>query len=162
MDHLWHGMAGVLTRCLLVAHLVLSAGCVSDGAVRLARCIERAAAKLESSKEAEIREQCDLRVGGASKVVAFPSSAVSSARLKAEGLAQADIRTLNELQIGDSPYARLNVLPASRRPRPSRTTYHRRFVETPALLVCWAPTSTVTIVLRREPGWTALAKLECR
>ena len=107
-----------------------------------------------------MRQACDLGVPGPSTVVAFPASPVSSARLEAEGLTPIDIRTLNELQIGDGPYARINVLPGRRGTRPSRTTYHRRFVETPSLLVCRARTSTVEIVLRRESGAIVLAKIE--
>ena len=150
---------GISACCLLAGQLALSTACVSDGAVRLAHCIERAAAELESTGQAEVRHACDLSVPGPSTVVAFPASPVSSARLEAEGLSPMDVRTVNELQIGDGPYARINVLPGRRGTRPSRTTYHRRFVDSPALLVCRAPSSRVEVVLRREAGWITLAEI---
>ena len=153
-------MPRTLTGLLLTGQLVLSGACVSDGAVRLAYCIEQAAAELELSKEEEIREECDLGIPGGSRVVAFPPTPVSSARLEAQGLSRSEIRTINQLQTDRGPYARLNVLPAHRRPRASRTTYHRRFVETPELLVCRARASQVVIVLRREQGWIVLAEIE--
>ncbi len=143
----------------LMAQLTFTA-CVTDGAVRLAYCIERAASRLDASDDLEAREPCDLGIQGPSKVVVFPAEWISSARLEAEGLTQEDLWSLDELTIFDYPYSRINVLPAARRPRASRTTYHRRFVEVPELLVCHSEGSEVAVVVRREAGMLVLAAVE--
>jgi len=137
-----------------------STACASDGAARLAYCIERAASRLEASDDLEAREPCDLGISTPSTVVVFPAEWISSARLEAEGLTQRDLWSVDELTIGDSPYSRINVLPAARRPRASRTTYHRRFVEVPELLVCHSEGSEVAVVVRREAGRLVLAAVE--
>lgn len=41
-----------------------------------------------------------------------------------------------------------------------RATYHRRFVETPELLVCASNDSKVSIVLRKQTGWISLVGIE--
>lgn len=152
-------MVGRSVLWLALAAL-LATGCVSDGAVRLARCLESGAKRLAAAATDELSERCELRVPRGSKVVAFPPSAVSTAQLRQAGLSTADVGIVNELQLLEGPYARLNVLPPARRPRPSRTTYHRRFVDTPELLVCTTEDSGVRFSLRRANGSIALTALE--
>ncbi len=144
----------------LGAVLVLAIGCVSDGAVRLARCVERAAERLDASPESETRELCDLRLDAPSLVLVFPEEVISSRRLEAEGLTLEEMRTVDLLQLGDAPYSRINVLPSSRRPRPSRTSYHRHLVAVPNLLVCRSEDSRVELTLRRSADGLALAAVE--
>ena len=152
--------SGLGALVALSAQLLLSTACATDGAVRLSYCIERAAERLASSNQGEARERCDLGISGPSKVVVFPAEWISSARLEQEGLTQEDLWNINELTIFDYPYSRINVLPAARRPRASRTTYHRRFVEVPELLVCHSERSEVAVVVRRSGDSLILAAIE--
>lgn len=149
-----------ILRVLAGLLLISSAGCATDGAVRLAYCIERSAATLDGSTSDEVRASCDLRVPAGSVVVAFPPSTIPWPWLAEQGLSDTELDVLRTLQGSESVYARIHVVPEGRRPRPSRTTYHRRFVETPVPLVCRVSGSQVAIVLRREAGSIILADLE--
>ncbi len=139
---------------------LLAAGCASGGAVGLAYCIEEAAKSLRRAPaERQVRRDCRLGLAVPARVVAFPSGPVSRADLRQVGLSDAEVDRVSYLQIG-GPVERLNVLPAARRPRPSRTTYHRRFVETPELLACWANAGRVTVVVERAGDRLRLVGLE--
>ena len=148
------GAVAVAMPCLL-------AGCTMNGVAGLAHCVEKGARELQRTGGTAAERRCRLVAPRESVVLAFPADSVPRAELEAAGLSDREIAAVRELQLGDSPYERLNVVPPDRRPRPSRTTYHRRFVETPELLACRLGEPMVTIHLRREGDRTLLAALEC-
>lgn len=152
---------GPVHRLGLAALLLASAACVStDGAVTLARCIGRSADRLAATGAEELRATCALGRRGNGTVVAFPDAPVAGVDLEAQGLSAAHIRQIDLLQMTDRPYQRLNVLRTGPGERSSRTTSHRRFVETPGLLVCRAPDAEIDIVLRRRGETIELVGLE--
>jgi len=143
----------------VTALLASTLSCATDGAVRLARCIEHGSAQIAPSDAGPIRQPCDLALPGGSVVLAFSDDPVSTRQLEDAGLSSEEIRAVNALQVG-GPRQRLNVLPSAPRIRPSRTTYHLRFVDTPRLLVRRISDGSLTVVIRREGRRLVLAAIE--
>lgn len=163
-------LGGPLAAAALLSLATLTTGCIlTSSADRLAYCVEDAARELYRSPDRdEVRRACDLRVSGESWVIAFPWSAVSSARLEEAGLTRDEIARVNELQGEAGVHARINVIPKGAPEaapnvwspgRASTSAYHDPVVDTPELLLCHSDGGPVEVVLRRRgerPLWVGL------
>lgn len=139
--------ASLLVLGLLFGLVPCTSACdsiLSDPAVRVAECLEAAARGGESTVT------CDLKLPGRYVVILYPSDLVLDSTLREAGVPDNTIPELKALRLG--PKEAIFVIPLDHQQSPSRTTYQRRFVSIPKLLVKVGSDSSVTLLLQSIGG----------
>jgi hypothetical protein len=140
-------------RAVVAICLMLQPGCdwLSDPAVRLAYCVERAAREHPRDGTAT-HVSCDLKMPGSYVVVLHPEGALRDQRLVSAGLPQALLPELGVLRLGEQPAIYVIATDpgvsgtgSSRSIRSSWTTYQMKFVLIDSLMVLAKTTQPVRV-----------------
>lgn len=152
-----------MRRILFFIPLLGTLGCslLTDPAVRIAQCTERAAESLDRSGSDHTVTTCPphSQIHGQYLVVLHPEGQLSDEELIQGGVPQGLLPFLRQLRLGDS--AAVYVFPGESVRAASRTTYQKRFVHIPRLFVLEKETrGPVRIAVAETPRGKEIVDLE--
>jgi hypothetical protein len=152
-----------MRRILLFVPLLGVLGCslLTDPAVQIARCTERAAKSLARSGGDRAVANCPphSRIHGQYLVVLHPEGQLSDEELIQGGVPPGLLPFLRKFRLGDS--AAVYVFPGESARAASRTTYQKRFVHIPRLFVLERETrGPVRIAVAETPRGKEIVDLE--
>lgn len=134
---------------LLVALLLSSAACVTDPAVRLAKCMRSGAKHLAARAESALVQDCRLGVAGRFTVVLHPEQSLTEDELVAAGLPVELVGALRAIEDRGMQGATIYVFPEDGYRFPTTTTSQKRSVSIPKVLALRTDGTRVELVLRR-------------
>ena len=144
---------------LLLMGTALMIGCSTDPAVRLANCVERDVAALKRSGNPDMECECDIGLTGLYAAVIYPAHLLTNSDLKSQGMSEALVKEVRELQFAGEPYESIFVIPLEGQRPPSRTTYYHNFATVKNLSFITRNNSVVRYILNRDNGITFLYSL---
>ena len=147
-------------RPLLILVVILASGCdaFTDPAVRVATCLEKAAASLKRSSGATSTSPCDVALEGSYVLVLHPDGELPDTTLLEAGLPKTALSELRALRLG--PNESVYVIPLEGHEPPSRTTYQARFVSIPKLLVKVNTNRSVSLTVGRTGSDIAVLEVQ--
>jgi hypothetical protein len=126
-----------------IAVAQIACALLTDPAVRLARCTERA------SQRGTLSMSCDPKVPGGYLAILYPQGEVSDQDLTSAGVPPRLLGTLRRFRLGTNPA--IYVFPDSSSQLPSRTTSQMHHVRFPKLIVVHVPPEgSLELVLERD------------
>lgn len=155
-------MRRILLVILIIAlPAVLGCSALSDPAVRMARCMERAAKSLDGASADRTSYTCQphSQIQGQYLVVLHPEGQLSDDELTQGGVPAGLLPFLRQFRNGDE--AAVYVFPGESVRAASRTTYQKNFVKIPRLIVLEKETrGPVEIELAKTAEGKEVAGLE--
>lgn len=139
--------------------LSLSSAAHADPAVRLAKCMKKAAKALARQSESARIESCRLGLVGRFTVVLHPGEALSEDQLVAAGLPVEVVGALRALHARGPAGATIYVLPEEGHEFPTTTTSQKHWVSFPRVLFLRTESARVDVVLRRTDAGTEVVEI---